>query len=63
MHRNILLSILLVLFVSASAVCWAVPEVGEDAPDVRYTDLDGNDHYLFEQFPDQIVLLELFSVG
>ena len=46
-----------------ASVAWSYPGVGESAPNVRYQDLDGNDHYLYDQFPDQIIVLELFSIG
>jgi len=62
MHRNIILSILLVLFVFASAVCWGYPAEGDIAPDVTYIDLDtAEDRTLYEQYEGHVVVLELFA--
>ncbi len=63
MHRNILLSILLVAFIFASALAWGAPGEGDAAPDIRYQDLDGNDVWLHEQYEDKIVVLSLFGIG
>ncbi len=61
MHRNIIVSILLVALILTSALVWARPGEGDSAPDIRYEDLDGNDVWLHEKYADKIVVLELFS--
>ncbi len=61
MHRNIILSILLVLFVFASAsVYGAVPNVGDVAPNVRYQDIDTEEElWLYDEYAGAIVVLEM----
>ncbi|MBN1592478.1 MAG: hypothetical protein JW941_04410 [Candidatus Coatesbacteria bacterium] len=63
MHRNIILSILLVLFVFASASAWAaMPNVGDVAPNVRYQDIDTEeDLWLYDEYAGSIVVLEMFA--
>ena len=61
MHRNTILSILLVLFVFASASVWAAPDIDDDAPDFNFTDLDGNTRSFHEEYSDTVVVLEWFS--
>ena len=62
MHRNIISSILLVLFVFASASVWAMPNVGDVAPNVRYQDIDTEQEiWLYDEYPGAIVVLEMFA--
>ena len=61
MHRNLILSILLVsLLVFASlSLRAAVPNVGDVAHNVRYQDIDtGQELWLYDQYKGAIVLIE-----
>lgn len=60
MHRNILLSILLVLFVFASASAYGV-DIDDPAPDFDFMDLDGNVKSFHEEFSDSVVVIEWFA--
>ena len=63
MHRNLILSVLLVLFLFASvSVRAALPNVGDVAANVRYQDLDtGQELWLYDQYPNSIVVLECWA--
>ncbi|MCD6328579.1 hypothetical protein J7M28_13650 [bacterium] len=63
MHRNLLLSILLVFVVFASSNVWAtMPSVGDTAANVRYQDIDtGEDLWLYDEYEGSIVVLEMFA--
>ncbi len=62
MHRNIILTVLLVALILSSTFVWGKPAEGDDAPNIRYQDLDENDVWLHEEYEDMIVVLELFGV-
>ena len=61
MHRNILLTALLVTFMLASALVWAAPDIDDPATDFRFMDLDGNYKYFLEEYPDTVIVLEWFG--
>ena len=60
MHRNLIFSILLVLFLFASVSLRAMPNVGDVAPNVRYQDIDTEQElWLYDEYPGAIVVLEM----
>jgi len=61
MHRNIILTVLLVALMLASAVAWAAPGIGDDAPDFDFMDLDGNVKSFHEEYSDTVVVVEWFA--
>ena len=63
MHRNLILSILLVMFVLMAGPALALIDEGDDAPDFRYEDLDGNELWFHEEYEGRIVVLEFMGVG
>ena len=59
MHRNIILSVLLVLFLFASMSARALVSEGDIAPNVSYQDIDtGEQLWLYEQYAGAIVVIE-----
>ena len=61
MHRNILLTALLVVFVFASASVWAAPDIDDPATDFNFMDLDGNVKSFHEEYPDTVVVMEWWA--
>jgi hypothetical protein len=60
MHRNLILSVLLVLFLFTSVNLRAtIPNVGDVAPNVRYQDIDtAQELWLYDEYAGAIVVLE-----
>ncbi|MBN2208599.1 MAG: hypothetical protein JW759_04830 [Candidatus Coatesbacteria bacterium] len=61
MHRNLILSILLVvlLAVASAPLRAALPNVGDVAANVRYQDIDTQEElWLYEEYAGSIVVIE-----
>ena len=61
MHRNLILSILLVVFVVVASVPLraALPNVGDVAANVRYQDIDTEQElWLYDEYAGSIVVIE-----
>ena len=64
MHRNVLLTLLLVAFVLASTLAWAAPGVNDVAPNFRYQEITaGAEMNFYEEYQGCVVVLELFRRG